>query len=119
MKTWHPSSSDDGPLVAARGGVHLKIRLQPRARQERLVGLVEAAEGCALKAAVTAPAESGRANEALLLLLAREWAMPRRDLAIVAGHKSRSKIVHIAGDPETLRAKLAAILAPPEGAMRR
>jgi uncharacterized protein len=109
----------DGPLSPAKDGVHVRIRVQPRARQERVVGLVEAAGGCVLKAAVTAPAEAGRANEALLALLAREWTIPRRDLAIVAGHKSRSKIVQIAGDPEALVARLAAILAPSAGALRR
>ena len=46
---------------------------------------VAADEGRVLKASVTAPAESGRANEALLQLLARAWHVPRRDLSIVGG----------------------------------
>ena len=55
-----------------------------------------------LKATVTTPAEAGRANEALLQLLARAWRLPRRDLSIVAGSTSRNKVVCVAGDPRRL-----------------
>ena len=64
-----------------------------------------------LKASVTAPPEGGRANEALLQLLARAWRVRRRDLAIVAGMASRSKTVHVAGDPQVLAAHLGALVA--------
>jgi uncharacterized protein YggU (UPF0235/DUF167 family) len=60
---------------------------------------------------VTAPAQDGRANEALLQLLAREWRLPRRDLAILAGAASRNKCVGIAGDPRQLMAKLGPLIA--------
>ena len=58
--------------------------------------------GHVLKATVTAPAENGRANEALLQLLARAWHLPRRDLSLIAGSASRHKIVRIVGDPQRL-----------------
>jgi uncharacterized protein YggU (UPF0235/DUF167 family) len=65
----------------------------------------------AVKAAVTAPAEGGRANEALLQLLAREWRVPRRDLAILAGAASRNKLIGINGDPQWLTVKLGPLIA--------
>jgi uncharacterized protein (TIGR00251 family) len=103
----------DGPFSAAADGVRVLVRLTPRAREDRLLGLVPGAGGekTAVKAAVTAPAQEGRANEALLRLLAREWRLPRRDLAILAGATSRSKLVAITGDPQPLMARLGALIA--------
>ena len=107
-----PTSSDDLLLRAAPGGVHVAVRLTPRAGADRLGGLIRLADGSvALKAAVSAPPADGRANEALLQLLAGQWGVPRRDLAIVAGHHSRNKSVRIAGPPAILMARLAAALA--------
>jgi uncharacterized protein YggU (UPF0235/DUF167 family) len=96
-------------------GVHVAVRLWPRAKFDRLIGLVPTAGGgCTVKASVAAPAEDGRANEALLRLLAHAWQLPRRDLSIVAGLASRNKTVRVAGDPHRLSAKLAgAILGLP------
>ena len=65
----------------------------------------------ALKVSVTAPPSEGRANEALVQLLAKQWRVAKRDVAIVAGLKSRGKIVHIAGDPATLLSHLHPLLA--------
>jgi uncharacterized protein len=96
----------------ARDGLRLAIRLSPRARTDRLVSVVAAAAGgCVLRATVTAQAEGGRANEALLRLLARAWHLPRRDLSIIAGSTSRNKIVCVAGDPQHLVEKVAPEIA--------
>jgi uncharacterized protein (TIGR00251 family) len=97
---------------AAPDGVRVAVRLSPRARVGRLDGIVRAADGTrVLKVSVAAPPVEGRANDALLRLLAKEWGVPRRDLAIVGGAKSRTKTVHIAGDPALLLKRLGAALA--------
>jgi uncharacterized protein (TIGR00251 family) len=102
----------DQLLIAARDGLRVAIRLSPRAKADRLVAIAEAAGGGrVLKASVTSPAEGGRANEALLRLLARAWDLPRRDLSIVAGSTSRNKAVQMAGDPERLITKITAAIA--------
>jgi hypothetical protein len=102
----------DGPLNVAGDGLRVAIRLSPRARSDRLVAVAEAAEGGhVLKAVVTAPAEAGRANEALLQLLACAWHLPRRDLSIIAGSTSRNKVVRIAGDPQRLVEQVASKIA--------
>ena len=76
------------------------------------MAVAAAAEGGhVLKATVTAPAEAGRANEALLHLLARAWHLPRRDLSIIAGSTSRNKVVRVAGDPQRLAERLAPEIA--------
>ena len=86
--------------------------MTPRARADRLEGIVRGADGAPmLKASVTAPPAEGRANDALLALLAKSWSVPRRDLAIVGGAKSRNKTVHVAGNPADLLKRLAAFFA--------
>src|SRR6266403_2172079 len=93
-------------------GVGVAIRLAPRAKFDRLLGIAAAADGGrALKVAVTAPAERGRANEALLQLLARAWHLPRRDLSIATGSTSRNKAVRVAGDPRRLIDKITPKIA--------
>ncbi|HWB50707.1 MAG TPA: DUF167 domain-containing protein [Stellaceae bacterium] len=98
-----PLTSCDLPLAAAADGVRLAVRLTPRARAARIDGV----EGGMLKVAVTAPPADNRANDALLRLLAQKWRLPRTTLSIVAGARSRNKVVHIAGDPAVLMARLA------------
>jgi uncharacterized protein (TIGR00251 family) len=100
-------------MRAAADGVRVAVRLTPRGRADRLLGIAHLSDGAAvLKVSVTAPPAEGRANDALLQLLAREWGVPRRDLAIVGGLKSRSKTVHIAGEPALLLKRVGAALAP-------
>lgn len=95
------------PFEAAKGGVRLRVRLVPKARREGLMEVALDAAGTAhLRVAVAAPAEDGKANRALLRLLAREWRLPASRLAIVAGARSRNKTVALAGDPRELLAQL-------------
>lgn len=46
---------------------------------------------------VAAAPERGRANEAVLDLLAETLAVPRRDVRLIAGHATRDKIVELDG----------------------
>ncbi|MBV9014537.1 MAG: DUF167 domain-containing protein [Alphaproteobacteria bacterium] len=92
--------------------MRVAIRLSPRAGAKRIDGIGRSADGAAVvKVSVTAPPAEHRANEALIALLAEEWQLPRRDVSIAGGAKSRNKRVHIAGQPRALLAKLAAALA--------
>ena len=79
------------------------MRLQPKASAERVVGLVPEADGTmALKIAVTPPPADGKANAALVRLLARLFHLPPRDLSVVLGAADRRKVVEIAGEPGAL-----------------
>jgi uncharacterized protein YggU (UPF0235/DUF167 family) len=92
--------------------VRLLVRLTPRASADRIDGIISNADGPpTLKVSVAAPPAEGRANDALLQLLTREWRLPRRDLAFAAGTKSRNKTVHVAGEPTALLARLEPLLA--------
>jgi hypothetical protein len=106
-----PRSSNEGPLTAAPDGVRVPIRLTPRSRADHIDGIVVTADGSpVLKVSVTAPPAENHANDALIAVLAKEWRLPRRDISIVAGAKSRTKTVHIAGEPQELMRRLAAAL---------
>ena len=71
----------------------LRLRVVPGATRPGVVGRY----GEGWKVRVAAPAESGKANEAVLLLLADTLGVPRRDLELTAGRSSRDKIVALAG----------------------
>ncbi len=97
----------DGPLRAAADGVTVSVRLTPKAAAERLGGLVATPDGStALKAAVTAAPEDGRANAALLRMLAKAWRVPKSSLRIAMGATDRRKLVHVDGDSAALTARL-------------
>jgi len=76
------------------------LRIVPNARRSEVVGV----HGDAIKVKVQAPAMDGKANEALCDFLAEALAVPRRAVEIVAGQKSRDKLVAIA-DLETDEAR--------------
>ncbi len=78
------------------GGVKVRVRLKPRAGHDRIEGVGPGPGGeTVLKVAVAAPPEGGKANAALIKLLARAWRLPKTSLSIVAGATTRGKTVLI------------------------
>jgi uncharacterized protein (TIGR00251 family) len=71
----------------------LKLRVSPRSRRPGIAGR----HGDAWKVRVAEPPEDGRANEAVLDLLARTLDLPRSRFALVSGHSSREKVVVLDG----------------------
>jgi len=94
--------SDPSFLRRNMNGVTIELRVQPRARRTALE-LV----GGALKAAVTAPPEDGKANAAVIALLAKTWGLPKSAFTVVVGATDRHKIIHLQGDPARLMQALA------------
>jgi len=89
-------------------GLRLAVRLTPRSSADRILGIARDDAGRAmLKVAVTAVPEDGRANAALVKLLARTLDLPRTTVSVVSGHTARAKLVHLAGDPPDLLARLS------------
>lgn len=104
--------SEETPFRARPDGLSLAVKVTPKASRTRVIGLSRNADGGALLAvAVSAPPEDGKANAALIKLLAKQWRLPRSALTVTAGAASRHKTLHIAGDPERLRLDLGAWLA--------
>jgi uncharacterized protein (TIGR00251 family) len=72
-------------------GVSLKVRVQPKAASNR----VEGYRGDTLRLRVTAPPEAGKANAAVVSLLAQALGIAKRRVRIVRGHASRDKLVMV------------------------
>lgn len=73
--------------------VRFSVRVQPRASKNEIVGL----QGIWLKVRVTAPPVEGMANDALVELLSTALQITRRNVCIVSGHSSRTKVIEITG----------------------
>jgi uncharacterized protein len=87
----------------------LRLRVSPGATRAGVAGR----HGDGWKVRVAAPPEGGRANEALVRLLAEMLELPRRDIEIVAGHSGRDKIVSLAGiDADEAERRLGSVSAP-------
>src|SRR5262245_57206089 len=72
-------------------GALLPVRVEPRARQDEVVGW----RGPTLRVRVTAPPTEGRANEAVRRVLANALGVPRSTIELVRGAASRDKLVRI------------------------
>ncbi len=94
-------SGDPAFLRRTSTGVTVEVRAQPRARRTAL-----ACVDGTLKVQVTAPAEDGRANAAVIDLLAATWRLPKSSFAVTRGAASRDKVISIAGEPALLAAKI-------------
>lgn len=71
----------------------LRVRLQPRAKREQIVGMREGA----LIVRVTAPPVDGKANAALCRLLARTLGVAPSAVAVARGRASRDKLLEVDG----------------------
>jgi uncharacterized protein (TIGR00251 family) len=71
----------------------LRLRVSAGAGRTGIVGR----HGDAWKLRVTSAPERGRANAAVLRLLADALGVPEHSLALVSGHTSRDKIVELHG----------------------
>ena len=95
--------SPTSPFSPAGDGIQVRLRVQPRARRNQADGLVAEADGdVALKVAVTAMPEDGKANAAVIALLAKAWGLSKSSFTVVAGATDRRKIIHLQGDPARL-----------------
>jgi uncharacterized protein (TIGR00251 family) len=95
------------PLAAPRGGSVLRVRAQPNAKRDALAGVRDGK----LCVQLRAPAHEGRANAALIELLARALGCRRSELALVAGERARDKRVALPLPPALARERVAAALA--------
>ncbi len=67
----------------------LRVKVIPNARKQEVI------EGEVLKVKVRAPPEGGRANEELIEVLAKHFNVPKRNVRIISGFKSRCKLVEV------------------------
>lgn len=90
-----------------KDGLSVDVRLTPKASSNKIEGITKNVENePLLKARVTAVPENGKANDALLKLLAKAWSLSRTTLRITSGTKHRNKTIIIAGPRDTLESQM-------------
>ncbi|MBO0800267.1 MAG: DUF167 domain-containing protein [Blastocatellia bacterium] len=80
-------------FTASGNGVIFSVRVQPRASRSCIAG---EAEGT-LRIRLAAAPVDGEANEELMNLLAKLLDIPRRQVEILSGLRSKNKVVRISG----------------------
>lgn len=90
-------------LQESAAGIRLRIKVAPKAKRNEIGGFLDEPDdgrsggGKALKVAVTAAPEDGKANAAVIALLAKELGVAKSAVSVVAGATDRRKIVEIRG----------------------
>jgi uncharacterized protein (TIGR00251 family) len=97
----HPKST---PRSADEPAAAIDVRVIPRAGRSGIAGL---RDGALLVRLAAAPVD-GAANDELIALIARALHIPKRDITIVSGERSRSKRIRVA---DMNRAQVLACLA--------
>ena len=90
----------------------LRLRVSPGAKRAGVVGRY----GDAWKVRVAAPPEAGRANAAVVPLIATAVSVPPDAVSLVSGNSGRDKIVELAGIDRTLTERRMASAAEKEQA---
>ena len=80
-------------LKPASDGTIISLHVQPRASKNEIVGVIEGA----LKVRLTSPPVEGAANKLCCEFIAKTCGVPKRDVTILSGEKSRHKRLLIAG----------------------
>ena len=97
-------------LIRHAEGVRAALKVTPRAVSSGVRGIeVDGAGRGYLAVRVNAPPEAGKANAAVIRLLAGRWRLPQRDLEVISGASGRRKVLQIHGSPDVLIARLEAI----------
>ena len=85
----------------------MSVRLTPKASRNKIDGVVADADGAAwLKVSVTAVPENGKANAALIALLAKSLKVAKGTIVLSAGATDRRKTLFIEGDADDLRRRI-------------
>ena len=74
-------------------GIIFRIRVRPSASRNEIKGI----HGEALKIDINAPPIKGKANKECIRFLAKELRIPKADIEILSGLKSKDKLIKIKG----------------------
>jgi uncharacterized protein (TIGR00251 family) len=100
----------DSPGRVCPDGVALKLRVTPGAKRNAICETRVWGEDVRLLVRVRADAQDGKANAAVLRLIAEWLDWPMRDVRLVSGERSRLKTVVAHGEPDALFGRLAAAI---------
>jgi uncharacterized protein (TIGR00251 family) len=102
-------------LSEGRDGTMLAVHVQPGAGRTEVVGR----HGDALKVRVAAPPTGNRANDAVVELVAREFALKAGDVVVTSGNTSRQKRLQLTGVDVRAAERVVDRLLSPSGPVDR
>lgn len=77
----------------SKGKLTIDLHVQPKARKTEIIGV----HGETLKIKVAAPPVDGEANEEIIRFFAKFLGVPKNQIQIRVGGKSRKKVVEVSG----------------------
>ena len=99
--------ADDLELSPCPRGTRFRLRVKPGARKTAILGV----HGGALKIAVSAPPERGKANRAVVALVGETLGLPSAAITIASGETSKNKVIEVAAEAAVVREALTRALA--------
>src|SRR5262245_33921305 len=94
-----------------KSGLKVLARVTPKSARDSVDGVMETADGPALKVRVRAVAEDGQANRSVESVVARWLGVAKTRVTVAQGGKSRVKTLDIEGGPGELEVLIAARIA--------
>lgn len=99
------------PYRAFDDHIRLAVRLTPNGGRDAVDGVELNGNGEAhLKVRVSDVPEKGKANKALIAMLAKRIGIAKSTITLLSGDTARQKILRIDGDPEDLIGKLKTLI---------
>jgi uncharacterized protein len=86
-------NSADVDIRAIDGGIEIRLHIQPRARKSGIVGI----HNKALKVKISAPPVDDAANRAIIDYFSGLLGLPKSNIKIASGLKSKEKALQIKG----------------------
>lgn len=94
-------------------GIILHVRATPNAGVDRIEGVqVRDNDSTVLRVRVKAVPDKGKANKAVIALLAKYFSVSKTSIILTSGETARLKTLAVTGDPADLAATLDTIAAP-------
>ena len=95
-------------------GLRLRVKLSPKAAANKIGKVMDLSDGGqALKVSVTTVPENGKANEALIKLLAKQLHIAKGSIQITHGQTDKLKTLLIEGDAGDLQTRLNRLITTP------
>jgi uncharacterized protein (TIGR00251 family) len=105
--------AEASPFRLEPDGLRIALRVTPNAGADRIEGIETRDDGTAvLRLRVRAVPDKGRANAAVIALIAKALGVAPSAIALVSGETARFKSIRVRGDAEVLAARAATLCHP-------